>query len=322
MPVAVCLSPHCHFSPGETNILPLASGSWIQWCWGSARCRTPVVHWLPWQGFSFPDTAARVWDLRLNCSHISHPRLMVWGLALNKGGQGFGSHLVVERLWSTEPKSRGRLGASQCVHVGGSSRAAGVRDWAREFGLAASAQGCWRRVLGADHCCNCWSILHGKVSRLQATVKTVLRAETRIAEKKPEQGSCKGQQLGKETMVVPSSCSYCGSPSNRHSHNTRTPHPTNSLCYKMLSTACFTVLLRGHFCELRDPEHSRAQDQHAQITPKGSKPILRSGSPGQWFPQQQQSGWARQRQLWLQPHGEADRELMWQKTNPATKGGV
>lgn len=42
-----------------------------------------------------------------------------------------------------------------CGHVGGTSRAAGIRDRRREFGLAASAQRCWRRVLGADRCCNC-----------------------------------------------------------------------------------------------------------------------------------------------------------------------
>lgn len=140
--------------------------SWAQQCWATAHCRTLAARLLPWPGFSFPHPAAPVWELLLNCSHESHspdlsPSLMVWALALEKGDRGFSSHLVLERLRLVAPKGT-PAGTGwehpqpfQCGHVGGSSRVAGIRDWTREFGLAASAQGCWRRLLGADHCCNC-----------------------------------------------------------------------------------------------------------------------------------------------------------------------
>lgn len=62
------------------------------------------------------------------------------------------------KCWDSQPpKAHQQMGWEhpQPFPCWGSSRASGIRDGTREFGLAASAQGCWRGVPGADRCCNC-----------------------------------------------------------------------------------------------------------------------------------------------------------------------
>lgn len=86
--------------------------------------------------------------------------------------------------------------------------------------------------------------------------------------------------------------------------------PWCGLFHKIFHLACFTVLLQGYFCELRDPEHSCMSMHRSSL--RNPKPIpdeeAEDKNPEQGFPEQQQLVSTSNGQLFLWPHKEEDRE--------------
>lgn len=137
---------------------------WIQQCCGTAHCRTLAAYFLPWPGFGFPHAAALLWELLLNCTpkvHSTDPSPQPHSLGTRTEERWiFSSHLILERLRVIAPKGntrRHKAGAST-AHLMWSCKRKLKNCWGKgsnkEFGLAASAQRCWRD-LGADYGCSC-----------------------------------------------------------------------------------------------------------------------------------------------------------------------
>lgn len=245
-------------------------------------------------------------------ARVSHPSLVVWALTLEKGDWGFGSRLVLEMLGLAAPEGTPADGVGASPALSMRSRRRQLKScWDKGwnegvwFGRICSrvlerSPGCWSLLQLLKHFTwkTYWITSHSRNSPWSWDENSWEGARARLLQKttvgKGERGACR-------LMLLLLLSHPTGTPVVHTLHTQKTGSATKSFF-----PACFTVLFWGYFCELIDPGHSCAREQHSQTTPEGSKPHPGSGSPGQWFPKEQQWGWT-SHGLFLQPHGEEDR---------------